>query len=177
MHDQLLADPRADHSAVWKVVRNQKKGFQGRKSHLSVHGKPVPWSRAHIAFRDHYAQNQWNKHPDSEQHAATLLSRPALRLEELQEAIGKIKKGKAPGPDGIAGVLDHTAESELLQVYNDLRATPDIPQSWLEARVVVIFKGKGVDTDPANYRSISLLNMAYKIVAAMIQTRLSKLTF
>ena len=69
-------------------------------------------------------------------YAATLLSRPALRLEELQEAIGKIKKGKAPGPDGIAGelfqMLDHTVESELLQVYNDLRATPDIPQTWLE---------------------------------------------
>ena len=189
VHDQLLADPRADHSAVWKVVRNQKKGFQGRKSHLHVDGKPIPWSRTHVAFRDHYAQKQWHKSPNSDEHAAILRNRPPLRptkpdqgdfkLEDLQEAIGKIKKGKAPGPDGLVGelfqMLDHTAEAELLQLYNDLRKNPKIPKSWLEARVVAIFKGKGADTDPANYRPISLLNMAYKILASMIQARLSRL--
>ena len=71
-------------------------------------------------------------------------------------------------------MLDRTAEAELLQLYNDLRKDPKIPKSWLEARVVAIFKGKGVDTDLAN-RPISLLNMAYKILASMIQARLSKL--
>ena len=189
VHDQLLADPRADHSAVWKVVRNQKEGFQGRKSHLNVQGKPIPWSRTHVAFRNHYAHNQWNKHPDSEAHAATLRNRPPFRhtkpdqgefsLEDLQEAVGKIKKGKAPGPDGFVGelfqMLDRTAEAELLQLYSDLRKDPKIPKSWLEARVVAIFKGKGVDKDPANYRPISLLSMAYKILASMIQAKLSKL--
>ena len=108
VHDQLLADPRADHSAVWKVVRNQKKGFQGRKSHVHVDGKPVPWSRTHVAFRDHYAQKQWHKRPNSDEHAAIPL-RPTkpdqgdFTLEDLQEAIGKIKKRKGTRPRWFSG--------------------------------------------------------------------------
>ena len=36
-----------------------------------------------------------------------------------------------------------------------------------------IYKGKGKDTDPANYRPISLLNSIYKIFAAMLQSKLA----
>ena len=39
--------------------------------------------------------------------------------------------------------------------------------------MATIYKGKGSDTDPANYRPISLLNAQYKLFAAMIQKRLS----
>ena len=53
-------------------------------------------------------------------------------------------------------------------------STGTIPPSWTEAWVVSIFKGKGSETDPANYRPISLLNTTYKVFAAMIQKRLAK---
>ena len=49
-----------------------------------------------------------------------------------------------------------------------------VPDSWKEAIVVSIYKGKGLDTDPANYRPISLLNSIYKVFAAMLQTRLAR---
>ena len=39
--------------------------------------------------------------------------------------------------------------------------------------MVSIFKGKGDDSDPSSYRPISLLNVTYKVFAAMIQTRLA----
>ena len=98
--------------------------------------------------------------------------------EELQTVLASLKKNKAPGPDGLPNelfqLLDHTAELALLDVYNEIRSKRDMPQEWLEARVVTIFKGKGSDTDPANYRPIALLNVVYKIMAAMIQKRLAK---
>ena len=36
IHDQLTADPDATHSSVWNVVKSQKKGFQGKTTHLIV---------------------------------------------------------------------------------------------------------------------------------------------
>ena len=71
-------------------------------------------------------------------------------------------------------LIDATVETRLLQLYNETLISETTPPSWSEARVVSIFKGKGSDTDPANYRPISLLNVTYKIFAAMLQARLTK---
>ena len=169
-------------------MRNQKRGFRARKTHLIVDNKPVPWSQNHTAFRDHYQTKQWYVRPGVEAKNETLRERPALHTqvaelgpfsqEELQTVLASLKKNKAPGPDGLPNelfqLLDHTAELALLDVYNEIRNKRDMPQEWLEARVVTIFKGKGSDTDPANYRPIALLNVVYKILAAMIQKRLAK---
>ena len=137
IHDQLLADPYSNHSTVWQTVRRQKQGFRGRKSHLIVSGKPVPWTKTHEAFRDHLEHKQWAKHPRSDEFASQLTPRPHLfaqspdlgpfRLEELQQALSQIARGKAPGPDGIDAdlfkLLDHTSEllAGALQSSQDLR--------------------------------------------------------
>ena len=41
VHDQLLGDPSGTQSTVWNTVRRQRRGFQGRRTHLVVDGKPV----------------------------------------------------------------------------------------------------------------------------------------
>ena len=51
----------------------------------------------------------------------------------------------------------------LLSVCN-LHLTNDMPDAWLEANVVLLYK-KGPTHDPVNYRPIALLNTLYKIVA------------
>ena len=188
IHDQLTQDLTASHSTVWKTVLKQKRGFRACKTHLIVDDKPVPWSQNHTAFRDHYQTKQWYVRPGAEAKNETLRERPPIHpqvselgpfsQEELQTVLASLKKNKAPGPDGLPNelfqLLDHTAELALLEVYNEIRSKRDMPQEWLEARVVTIFKGKGSDTDPANYRPIALLNVVYKIMAAMIQKRLAK---
>ena len=115
MYDQLLADPSADHSAVWKVVKRQKKGFQGKRTHLVVEGKPVPWSRTHEAFRDHLQNIQW-KQPNIPDHTAdNRRARSALRpqsrdessfnLQDLNIVLQGLKSNKASGPDGLVSEL------------------------------------------------------------------------
>ena len=51
-----------------------------------------------------------------------------------------------------------------------------MPEEWKQALVVniYIYKGKGSESDPANYRPISLLNVSYKIYAALLQQRLAE---
>ena len=186
IHDQLESDPAATRAA-WHTAQNQKKGFVGARKHLVADGKPQPWSKTHEAFRDHLQNKQWAS-PTIPDHTAaerrsrealcpTLGDEPLFTLAELSDAMAQLKKRKASGPDGIPNELwllldDHNANL-LLDLYNHSWEHGTIPQEWAEAIVVSIYKGKGDDTDPSNYRPIALLNTVYKIYATMLQRRLA----
>ena len=184
VHNQLMQDPIAEHSTVWKTARRQKQGFRARKQHLLVQSKPVPWSKTHEALRDHL-QNSHS--PTTESHLQELRERPPIRpqlpslgpitLEETQASIRKLKQNKAPGPDLAVNELfvwlDTRGEEQLTQLFQDIWAEGCVPDKWKHASVVMIYKGKGLDTDPANYRPISLLNTMYKLFASIMQTRVS----
>ena len=98
--------------------------------------------------------------------------------EELTTAVNKLKKRKAQGLDQNAKELfmltdDHITEI-LLQHYNGIWTSGEVRPNWKEAFVVSIYEGKRTDTDPANYRPISLLNTVYKIFASILQARLAR---
>ena len=188
IHAKLTEGPSHNQKSMWQAARSQKRGFRGKKRHLVVNNKAVPWSKTHEAFRDHLEQVQWKKAESREEQVNTLNARPRLRrqvrdhnpftLEELQSSLQKLKKQKAPGPDEVLNefflLLDDHNALTLLKFYNKIWAYGDVPNSWKEAIVVSIYKGKGKDVDPANYRPISLLNSIYKLFAAMLQARLAK---
>ena len=130
VHAQLMEDPSAEHSAVWQAVRRQKNRFQGEKSHLIVKGEPVPWSKTHEAFRDHLQNTQWAAHQASATRTKELESKRPLRpqrqdeekftMEELQQAMAKLKPRKAPGPDRTANELFKLLDddsTQLLQTF------------------------------------------------------------
>ena len=72
------------------------------------------------------------------------------------------KLNKAPGVDTISNeqikLLDEENKDTLLTLVNQILATKTIPTAWKHARVACIYKQKGENSDPANYRPISLLN-------------------
>ena len=189
VHARLAEDPGGLTKNVWRMAKQQKRGFVGKRSHLMVEGKPVPWSRSHEAFRDHLQNKQWSSRLTTPQQLEaakdmgpnqypTEAAEPLFTLAELQVALSKLKKNKAPGPDQIPNelysLLDSEGEVLLLNLYNDILTTPQIPADWYVATVVSIFKGKGSDTDVCNYRPISLLNASYKIFASLIQSKLTQ---
>ena len=188
VHEQLREDPGGLTKKTWTTTRNQRKGFIGKKSHLVVDGKPVPWSQTHEAFRDHLATKQWAGHqttPLVGQVRTDPLFTPdddcsPFTMQDLQTALSKLKRNKAPGPDSVPNELfllfDRDLEIELLAFYNKVLLNGIVPDDWKEATVVSIFKGKGADTEVENYRPISLLNTVYKIFAAMLQSRLATLS-
>ena len=147
----------------------------------------MPWSRTHVAFRDHLEQKQWQAPRIPGHTAQRRQSRPPIRASasdeppftraELIQSIASAKRGKAPGPDGLVNaivqLLDWEGEEKLLQLYNKAWMGGQQPESWSHATVVSIYKGKGDDSDPSSYRPISLLNVTYKIYASMVQTRLA----
>ena len=58
---------------------------------------------------------------------------------------------------------------KLLDILNQALTAGRIPQEWQQALVVEIYKGKGSTADPNNYRPISLLSTAYKLMARILQ--------
>ena len=44
VHRQLESDPGAVSSTVWNVVRRQRNGFVGKRTHLIKDGVPQPWT-------------------------------------------------------------------------------------------------------------------------------------
>ena len=61
--------------------------------------------------------------------------------------MARLKKNKAPGPDGLVNelilLLDREGEKELLKIYNHCWLQGEFPDTWAQAFVVSIFKGKG----------------------------------
>ena len=186
--DKVSQANAESHTSLWRIVKSFKKGFRERKSRLKRNGTPVPWSENHKVFAEFLSTQQWGPTTVTDEERQLLRESPALATppsqppepfttQELTDVIKDLKRNKAPGPDRLTAetlkLLDHEVEDELLKTLNHCFVTRKVPAAWKEANIVSIFKGKGDDSDPASYRPISLLNVIYKIYAALLQRRLS----
>ena len=97
-------------------------------------------------------------------------------LTELTDALSKANDS-SPGPDDIHyQLLKHLPSSSLsilLEIYNSMWATGNIPNSWKEATVIPIPKPDKDHTDPSNYRPIALTSCVCKTKERMINDRLT----
>ena len=97
-------------------------------------------------------------------------------LDEAKKAIGQTSCGKAPGMDGIPADLYKAAGPEAIEAFHDILVSiwqeESMPQDFRDATVVSLFKNKGNKADCGNYRGISLLTIAGKILARVLLNRL-----
>ena len=59
----------------------------------------------------------------------------------------------------------------LTNTFKNIPKTKQIPDSWHEAKIVILFK-KGDHIDIKNYKPIILLSHSYKIFTRLLQTRI-----
>jgi hypothetical protein len=101
---------------------------------------------------------------------------PEPSLVEVEIAIGKLKSYKSPGADQILAKLinagGETLYSEIHRLVCSIWNKEELPQQWKDSIIVPIYK-KGDKTDCNNYRGLSLLSTAYKILSKIIQARLT----
>jgi hypothetical protein len=102
--------------------------------------------------------------------------RPEPSLFEVKIAIGKLKSYKSPGTDQIPAELIKVGGEILRSEKNKLTRSvwnkEELPQKWKESITVPIHK-KGGKTDFNNYRGISLLSPAYKMLSNILLARLT----
>ena len=96
-------------------------------------------------------------------------------LSELMESLNKAHD-TSTGPDDIHyQFLKHLPEPSLtvlLEIFNDLWITGNVPKIWKEATVIAIPKPGKDNADPSNYRPISLTSCVCKTMERMINSRL-----
>ncbi|GBG69757.1 hypothetical protein CBR_g4588 [Chara braunii] len=104
------------------------------------------------------------------------LDRP-LALEETMQTLKSMAKGKSPGVDELL-VEFYSANWEamgpkLVDLYNELLTCGKLGKGMTHGVISVLFK-KGDKTKVQNWRSTSLLNVSYKILAKSLARRLAQ---
>ncbi|GFX51202.1 reverse transcriptase domain-containing protein [Trichonephila clavipes] len=89
-------------------------------------------------------------------------------MEELEAAIAKMNRGKAPGPDVVFGRMvqhfENLAKKELLEIFNLSWATGKLPKIWKLSTVIPILKPNKNASECKNYRPISLTSTLCKLM-------------
>ena len=102
-----------------------------------------------------------------------------IHIEEVRKAVKHMTCNKASGGDGIpADVYKHgwtTLVHHLHRLFQKIWDIEEVPQELKVASIVTIFK-KGSRTECGNYRGISLLSVAGKIIAKVLLNRLQPLS-
>ena len=117
----------------------------------------------------------WSKHFSS-----LFSDKPELddlpTLEEVKKAICQMNPRKSPGIDGIpAEVYQYGGEKETVCLHDLFTKCWEqglVPQDLRDAIIVSLYKNKGVKSDCSNYRGITLLSIAGKVLACLMLNRL-----
>jgi hypothetical protein len=103
---------------------------------------------------------------------------PERSLVEVEIAIGKLKSCKSLGADQIPSKLIKAGGEMLCSEVHEHKlicsiwSKDKLPQQWKESIFVPIHK-KGDKIDCNNFRGISLLSAAYKILSNILLARLT----
>lgn len=99
---------------------------------------------------------------------------PEPMLEEIKLQVKWLKNHKSPGENEVQAELLKYGGEELLtkigKLINQICKSEKIPEEWKTAMICPIHK-KGSRQDCNNYRSIALLNVAYKVFSNYVLSK------
>lgn len=100
-----------------------------------------------------------------------------LTLQEVSSAVSSLKKGTAPGCDGLPAAFYEMVlpwiGNELVGVYQECLRRGEMVVTMRTGLVSLLYK-KGLKEDLGNWRPITLLTTDYKILAKVLTERLKR---
>ena len=101
----------------------------------------------------------------------------AITEEEVRRVIAKLRPGKAPGFDGLPGLLFQKSASVLVpsltKLFDSCFQVGYFPAAWKQAKVVFIQKPNKTGREVKHFRPISLLPVMGKIYEKTICARIT----
>jgi len=99
-------------------------------------------------------------------------AKPVSTVEKVKKAFESTKSGKGAGPDGIPIELLKLGENSVVKAIHRIIVcvweTGKWPDDWTQSTFVPLYK-KGDPSVCANYRTISLISHASKILIIIIK--------
>lgn len=96
--------------------------------------------------------------------------------EQLASKIRKMKRGKAPGPDGLPAEVFKAGAAPMVHHVLALTTKTAIharePNTWRGGRLIPLHKGKLPRSDPTGYRSIFVSNFVMKLYHSVLRDHL-----
>ena len=93
-------------------------------------------------------------------------------MTELEEALRRMKNGKASGVDQVPAELfknmGATGNIWLVELFDMLWDGQDIPGDWSKDLLWPVYK-KGDKTECSNYRGISLMSHTFKVMKEFLK--------
>ncbi|KAM7304187.1 hypothetical protein ISCGN_014087 [Ixodes scapularis] len=98
-------------------------------------------------------------------------------VQELQSALKKCRKKSAVGPDGIPYQaltnLTHEAQQAMVNWFNKIWETGDVPEGWKLADIIPLLKTGKPPGRAESYRPVALTSCVSKLFERLLQARLS----
>ena len=98
-------------------------------------------------------------------------------VTETRKAIQHLSSGQAPGTDAIPAEVYKVGglpmAEKLTELFQCMRKKEAIPQDFMDASIIHLYKRKGNPQVCDNHRDISLLSIAGKIMAKILLNRLN----
>lgn len=102
---------------------------------------------------------------------------PPVTADELEEALKRMKPGKAPGPDGVppeaVKELVKSSSEKFREVFDGLLRRGDFPEEWKTSKLVLLEKPRKAAADERKFRPICLLNVLGKLFERIVNGRIS----
>jgi hypothetical protein len=96
---------------------------------------------------------------------------------ELRQALGKLRRRTAVGPDGVPNAFlklmgPHALQATLL-LFNRIWISGTWPEAWREGLLVPLFKNSGTRLNMGDYRPITLTSCVAKLFENILLARLT----
>ena len=99
-----------------------------------------------------------------------------LTIDEVSKAIKQVSWGKSPVKDGTPAEIFKSAGPVAFEALHSLLTSiweeEDVPKEFENTTFASLFKDRGSKTDSGNYRGISVLSVAGKVLVRVILNRL-----
>ncbi|XP_039278735.1 uncharacterized protein LOC111055532 [Nilaparvata lugens] len=181
LEDIETAYLRNDVGGFYQRVDTIKRGYQPRlKLCKDQEGQIIGEENKVLETWEEYFKEQLSIERDNEEFADEIMTAEPLveppTMQEVQEAIDKLKSNKAPGSDYIPAEVYKCGGQKLTRLCHELITgiwvSEEMLDEWKRGIICPIFK-KGDKLMCNNYRGKTLLNIAYKIFSTIIFKRVT----